>query len=42
MEEKKEILLSVKDLKVYYKVKAKSILPKKESVKAVDGISFDV
>lgn len=42
MEEKKEILLSVKDLKVYYKVKAKSILPNKESVKAVDGISFDV
>lgn len=42
MEENKEILLSVRDLKVYYKVKAKSILPKKESVKAVDGISFDV
>lgn len=42
MEEKKEILLSVKDLKVYYKVKAKSIIPKKENVKAVDGISFDV
>ncbi|MGN1188979.1 MAG: ABC transporter ATP-binding protein [Candidatus Ornithospirochaeta sp.] len=42
MEEKQEILLSVKDLKVYYKVKAKSILPKKENVKAVDGISFDV
>lgn len=42
MEDKKEVLLSVKGLKVYYPVKAKSIIPKKEYVKAVDGISFDV
>jgi oligopeptide/dipeptide ABC transporter, ATP-binding protein, C-terminal domain len=42
MENSKEVLLSVKDLKVYYAVKAKSILPRKEYVKAVDGISFDV
>lgn len=37
-----DILLEVENLKVHYPVKAKSILPKKEYVKAVDGISFQV
>lgn len=40
--EEKEVLLSVEDLKVYYQVKGNSILSRKEYVKAVDGISFNV
>lgn len=39
-----EVLLSVKNLKQYYPVKvdSKKLFPQKGSVKAVDGISFDV
>lgn len=37
-----DILLEVENLKVYYPVKAKSLLPKREYVKAVDGITFQV
>lgn len=37
-----DVLLEVKDLKVYYPVKTKSVIPHKEYVKAVDGISFQV
>ena len=37
-----DVLLEVKDLKVYYPVKTKSIIPRKAWVKAVDGISFQV
>lgn len=37
-----DILMEVENLKVYYPVKAKSLIPKKEYVKAVDGISFKV
>ena len=37
-----EKLLEIDRLKVYYPVRAKSILPKKVYVKAVDGISFCV
>ena len=40
--ENKEVLLEVKDLKVYYPVKGNSIIGKKEYVKAVDGVSFNV
>ena len=39
---KNDVLLEVKDLKVYYPVKTKSIIPRKAWVKAVDGISFQV
>ncbi len=42
MEEKKEVLLEVENLKVYYPVKANTIFSRKEYVKAVDGISFRV
>lgn len=40
----KELLLEVKDLKVYYPIKQKknALFSKKSYVKAVDGISFDV
>ena len=37
-----DVLLEVKDLKVYYPVKTKSVIPHKEYVKAVDGINFQV
>ena len=37
-----DVLLEVKDLKVYYPVKTKSIIPRKAYVKAVDGVSFQV
>lgn len=37
-----DVLLDVEGLKVYYPVKAKSVLPKWLSVKAVDGISFQI
>ena len=37
-----DVLLEVKDLKVYYPVKTKSVIPHKEYVKAVDGVSFQV
>ncbi|MCI6960235.1 MAG: ATP-binding cassette domain-containing protein [Oscillospiraceae bacterium] len=37
-----DVLLEVKDLKVYYPVKTKSIIPRKAWVKAVDGVSFQV
>ena len=37
-----EVLLEVKDLKVYYPVKAKSIIPRRLYVKAVDEVSFQV
>lgn len=37
-----DILLEIDDLKVYYPVKSKSVIPQKEYVKAVDGISFSV
>ena len=40
--ENKEVLLEVKDLKVYYPVKGNSIIGRKEYVKAVDGVSFNV
>ena len=38
------ILVSVKDLEIYYPIKARTLgfQPKKRFVKAVDGISFDV
>ena len=37
-----EVLLEVQNLKVYYSVKSKSIIPRKMHLKAVDGISFKV
>ena len=37
-----DVLLEVKDLKVYYPVKTKSLIPRKAWVKAVDGVSFQV
>lgn len=37
-----DVLLEVRDLKVYYPVKTKSIIPRKAWVKAVDGVSFQV
>lgn len=37
-----DVLLEVKDLKVYYPVKTKAIIPRKTWVKAVDGVSFTV
>ena len=40
--ERKDVLLEVEDLKVYYPVKSGSIIKRKEYVKAVDGISFSV
>ena len=40
--ENKEVLLEVNNLKVYYPVKGSTIFSKKEYVKAVDGISFNV
>lgn len=42
MMENKEVLLEVNNLKVYYPVKGSTIFSKKEYVKAVDGISFNV
>ena len=37
-----DVLLELKDLKIHYPVKTKSLIPKKEYVKAVDGISLQV
>ena len=37
-----KVLLSVKDLKVYYPVRKGFFKLKKAYVKAVDGVSFDV
>lgn len=37
-----DVLLELQDLHIYYPVKTKGLIPKKEYVKAVDGISLQV
>ncbi len=39
---KDDVLLELKDLKIYYTVKTKELIPKKAYVKAVDGISLQI